>query len=239
MERLSKVHNWWPTPILVVEHQNVEALNGRLAEIILRKEREIITNGTPTPVAGVEDGLTAYWLRYNLLNWDDPECEVFAGMVMAGASEYIAMAGGAGDPAYEVTGISCWANVLRHGESLDIHHHDPGFVSAHYTVRSGNSAAKSRESGNTVYYRPGFIDRSQGDAAFGGPWDADWRISVPPTEGRMTFFPSYVRHEVKTHLGEVERISIALDVYIKKQQDVPFYFAPPRWFVPTAVATAK
>jgi hypothetical protein len=227
---------WWPTPILKVQHRDCDAFNRRLAEIILQKEREILASERPTTVAGVTEGLTAYWLRYNVLNWDYPECRTLRGLAVAGAREFIRLNGDPADPEYQITGISCWANVLRLGQSLDIHHHDPGYLSAHYTVQTGHDEKDppANDSGHTVYYRPGFIDRSQGDRTFGSLWDADWRISVRPTVGNMTFFPSYVRHEVRSQLGRGERISIAMDIYIKKQ-DVPFYFAPPRWFVPEPI----
>lgn len=225
---------WWPTPIVVVEPDDLATLNRRLADIVLAKEAEIIRNQTPTPIAGTATGLTAYWLTYNVLNWNHPECRTLASVVLRAYAEFLDLLGLADDPAYEISGISCWANVVRHGESLAIHHHDPGFVSAHYTVKSGyaSDVQPGMEGGHTIYYRPGFIERSQGDSAFGGPWDEDWRVSVPATEGRLTMFPSYVRHEVKAHLGDSERISIALDIYVKKQKQLPFYFGPPRWHVP-------
>jgi len=234
-EQIYKPTIWWPTPILVVQHVGAAAMNQRLAEIILDKEREILAQERPTPVAGVQEGLTAYWLKFNVMNWDFPECRAFADLAVAGAREFLRINTTPGDPDYEITGISCWANVLRHGQALDIHHHDPGFLSAHYTVQSGHedTSEPPGDSGHTVYYRPGFVDRSHGDATFGSPWDGDWRLSKRPCAGNMTFFPSYVRHEVRSYLGCRERISIAMDIYVKRQQ-VPFYFAPPRWYVPTA-----
>jgi Putative 2OG-Fe(II) oxygenase len=227
---------WWPTTVLVAEHGNPAGFNDRLAAIILRKEREIKARETPQTIAGVSHGFTAYWTKYNVLNWSEPECAQLTTLFMDAINAFI---GGVADPSdadYRIRGISCWANVLRQGESLDIHHHDPGFVSAHYIVKSGfiDTRVDGSESGNTVYYRPGFIERSQGDV-FGGPWDSDWRISVPAVEGVLTLFPSYVRHEVKTYLGQSERITVALDVYVRKQ-NMPYHFAPPRWYVPRSAS---
>jgi uncharacterized protein (TIGR02466 family) len=237
MDDLVKRQAWWSTPIVVAEHRDARRLNEGLARIILQKEREITESGTATPVAGVESGLTAHWRRYNVLNWDFPECKALGELVMTASREFIRLVGDPDAPEYQILGISCWANVLRSGDALAIHHHDPGFISGHYIVRSGRdeAGADSKESGHTVYYRPGFIERSQGDNAFGGPWDEDWRSSVPPVEGRLTLFPSYVRHEVKAHRGQGERISIALDIYVRKQRDLRLYFGPPRWFVPAGI----
>jgi hypothetical protein len=232
-ERL-QTKTWWPTTIVVIERDDSSGFNERLAATIKRKERDIKAKERPQAIAGVQDGLTAFWTRYNVLNWDEPECAELAAMVLKGVNAFIGKVADPGDLDYEISGISCWANVLRPGEGLDIHHHDPGFLSAHYIVQSGDAGtpANASESGHTVYYRPGFVERSHGDV-MGSPWDADWRISVPAVPGTLTIFPSYVRHEVKTYMGSSERITVALDVYIKKQS-VPFHFAPPRWYVPRA-----
>jgi hypothetical protein len=136
----------------------------------------------------------------------------------------------------EIQGISCWANNLRTGQYQLVHHHDPAFVSAHYTVSSGNegeSLAPSSDSGHTVYFRPGFMDRSHGGKQNGSvsPWDDGWQISRPAKAGQMIVFPSYVRHEVRPHFGRGERISIAMDFFVKRQEAL-IYFGGPRWFVP-------
>jgi hypothetical protein len=238
-ERVIKSELLWPSPTLSILHKNIKELNQGLRRIILEKERAITAKGTPLAVAGLQSGLTTHWLEYNVLNWDYPEIAEFRQMVMNGLRDYFKLVGGDPDhPDYQISGISCWANVLRYGEYLEVHHHDPGFVSAHYQVQSGfaeeEELAESPvgDSGNTVYFRPGFLDRSHGGKQAGttSPWDSDWRISARPTEGKLFFFPSYLRHEVRPYMGKRERISIAMDVYVKKQEAL-IYFGPPRWFV--------
>lgn len=233
----------WATPTLTVSYSDVAELNRGLARIILEKEREIISRGTPTTVAGLEEGLTTHWLEYNVLLWDYPEIKEFRRMVLDGLDEFLKLAGQPtgrpNDPGFKVSGISCWANVLRFGEALEVHHHDPAFISAHYQVQSGNDSnddaanKKADNSGHTIYFRPGFLDRSHGGKAAGPTslWDADWRIDTTPVEGKLFLFPSYVRHEVRPYTGKTQRISIALDAYIEKQEAL-IYFSPPRWFVP-------
>jgi hypothetical protein len=240
IENVVKPQLLWATPTMTIEHKNIDDLNEGLARIILEKEREIISKGNPTKVAGVKEGLTAHWLEYNVLNWQNPEIKEFRRLVLSGLREFFKLIGDPDDPGLKVSGISCWANVLRFGEMLEIHHHDPAFVSAHYTVRCGREANGNESvaqavvhGGETVYFRPGFMDRSHGGeaAALGSPWDSDWRISTEPTEGKLFYFPSYVRHEVRPNLSAIERISIAMDIFIEKQ-NASIYFAPPRWFVP-------
>jgi hypothetical protein len=116
---------------------------------------------------------------------------------------------------------------LRHGESMHIHHHDQAFMNAHYIVCCEDGG------GETVYYRPGFIERSHGErlGETVNPWDADWRVCVPPKAGRLMFFPSYLRHEVRPYLGQNERISVAFDFYLRQQEPL-IHFGGERWFVP-------
>lgn len=232
----------WSVPVLTVSNENCREINRGLARAIEGKESEIISKGKATPVAGLEEGLTTHWMEYNVLNWDIPEAKELARMVLAGARQFISLVGDPDDPDYEIQGISCWANILRPGQSLTIHHHDPGFVSAHYCVASGvdpDGPSPVSESGCTQYYRPGFIERSMGGAQAGiaSIWDDDWKLSERPVEGRLFFFPSFVRHEVRPNLERFNRITIAMDIYIKKQPSSQLiYFAPPRWFVPPSGA---
>jgi hypothetical protein len=239
LETIKKPQMLWPTPTLSVEIKNPETFNRALTQIIFEKEREIKAKLKTTPVAGLTEGLTTHWLEYNVLKWDYPEIREFRQLVLSGLREYFSLLGNPNDPGFKVSGISCWANVLRSGESLAVHHHDPAFVSAHYQVQSGagesgdSKSSGKTDAGSTVYFRPGFLDRSHGGKAAGptSPWDSDWRISTPPVGGKLFFFPSYVRHEVRPYMGSAERISIAMDVFVNKQES-PIYFGSARWYVP-------
>jgi uncharacterized protein (TIGR02466 family) len=237
IEKHTKPEMFWPTPTLTLQLAGVEELNQGLARIIREKEKEILAKAKPTPVAGVKMGLTAHWLEFNVLNWDYPEIAQLRGLVLDGIREMFKLLGEDPDsPGMQIAGISCWANVLRFGEFLEVHHHDPSFLSAHYQVQTGYEVGKppsKDEGGQTVYFRPGFLDRSMGGKAAGqtSPWDADWKTSVEPVEGKLFFFPSYVRHEVRPYLGSHERISIAMDIFVKKQEAL-MHFGGPRWFVP-------
>lgn len=237
----SEAGHLWPIPTLTVYLNDAADFNKRLAGRILDEERKILGKTQPTEVAGITDGLSAYWLNFNVLNWDYPEVRELRRIVLEGAREWTRLVGDPDDPGMQIAGISCWANVLRFGERLTLHHHDPSFVSAHYTVQSGyeddDGPMGSVDAGYTVYYRPGFADRSHGgDASMApSPWDDDWRLEKAPMSGRLFFFPSFVRHEVRPYLGKTYRISIAMDIFLKKQR-LPIHFGGSRWFVPKRTA---
>jgi uncharacterized protein (TIGR02466 family) len=227
----------WATPTVTLLVREPARLTQRLEEIILAEEAAL-TKRRSVPVAGLRTGLTTQWLEYNVLHWNYPEIAELRSYILVGIRKFIGLFGDPDEPKYAVTGISCWANVLRFGESLHVHHHDPAFVSAHFLVKSGydyDQVNAIPDAGNTVYYRPGFMERSHGGeaAASPSPWDHDWQISSRPEEGKLFLFPSYVRHEVRPYLGSTCRISIALDVFVKHQR-LPIYFGGPRWYVPQA-----
>ncbi len=225
----------WPIQTVTLTIQDPGPFNRRLAEIILEEEQKTIETMKPTEVAGIKEGLTAYWLKFNVLNWRYPEIDVFREITLSGIRQWLNANGDTLGGDLRIAGISCWANVLRYGEHLSIHHHDPAFLSGHYQVQSGLSDDPQvpNDSAATIYYRPGFMDRSMGGKASmsPSPWDDGWQIQSPPEEGRFFFFPSFVRHEVRTYLGKTHRISIALDVFMKSQ-NLQIYFGGPRWFVP-------
>jgi hypothetical protein len=226
---------WWPTPVLAVEHIDSDHFNRALAAIILDAERRFAAESRPTPVAGLDRGLTIHWKQYNVLKWPHTECERLKTIFLAAVRTYFSQFCDPDDPAYKILGIACWANVLRHGDGMHVHHHDQAFVNAHYFVQAGDVTASPAhpDSGHTVYYRPGFFERSHGERLGGviNPWDEGWRLSVPPQQGHFMFFPGYVRHEVRPYLGEGERVSIAFDVYVAKQEPL-IYFGGPEWLVP-------
>jgi hypothetical protein len=225
----------WPTTTLSVEIKDSEEFNRNLARLVLDHERRVREKIKTTPVANISpDAFVS-----NVLKWDFPEIREFRQVVLSSVREFFSIVGDPDDPGLKISGINCWANVMRFGEGLPVHHHDPAFVSGHYQVQSGanrdgTDAPGMGDSGHTVYFRPGFIDRSHGiDASVTASnlWDEDWRIGVPSEEGKLFLFPSYVRHEVRPYLGPTQRISIGVDVFIKKQRSL-INFGAKRWYVP-------
>ena len=233
-----EVQSFWETPVVKIHNNKAEEFNARLAQIIRQKEKEITSKGKPTPVGGLTEGISAHWMEYNVLKWDYPECQRLKDMVLEGFQVFLNAAKLNDKPGMEIVGISCWANIIKPGQAIQVHHHDPSFCSVHYTVTTGMEGGKivdpvDSDSGETIYFRPGFMDRSHGGVANGvvSPWDDDWRIRTTPKPGRLTFFPSYVRHEVRPNHGTSDRISIAMDIFVKRNNAM-MHFGGPRWFVP-------
>jgi hypothetical protein len=91
--------------------------------------------------------------------------------------------------------INCWYNVLKPGQEISTHAHSygpNGFYSGHFTVACEDS--------ETYYISP--ITRDK----------LDFKNSV----GEGIFFPSYLEHGTSKHIGNNKRVTVAFDIYYKK-----------------------
>lgn len=92
--------------------------------------------------------------------------------------------------------INCWYNVMLPNQEITVHTHSCGptsFFSGHFTVAC--------EESETYYVCPISNDR------------LDFKNS--PGEG--IFFPSYIAHGTSKHIGNEKRITVAFDIYYKKE----------------------
>jgi uncharacterized protein (TIGR02466 family) len=120
------------------------------------------------------------------------------------------------DGAEPAWSVRMWANVSPPG-ALNMSHAHPGVLwAAVYYVATGGADA-----GGEIYFEdprfpvpqmtwPGF--RAIG--ADGQPQQAEHRIA--PARGDLILFPAWVRHGVRPHKGPGERISIAMNQYVKE-----------------------
>lgn len=220
-------HALWTVPLRVVRFKADAAMNRRLAEIVLQREEDI-RSGTPTDVAGLSEGVTTHWQEYNVLNWPDQACREFREFLVGELQDFLSGLSAERGTPLTIAGIACWANILRPGQSLHIHHHDPAFLLGNYCIQTGydDDTEPQHEAGYTIYYRPGFIERSQE-----GLWDSQWRHAIRPVEGQLVICPGFIRHEVRPFLGITERISLGIDCYLEEQNAL-IYFGGERWYVP-------
>jgi hypothetical protein len=88
-----------------------------------------------------------------------------------------------------------WANVVRTGQEFDVHDHGSG----EYAYLSGNMHLDNYKT-STLYYCP-FNEKNV--------------KSFDNVKGGLTIFPSYVKHGVKKHSENKERVSLAFDLYVE------------------------
>ena len=88
-----------------------------------------------------------------------------------------------------------WANVVRTGQSIDIHNHG----ATHYAYLSGNMHFDNYNT-TTDYFNP--FDTIS--------------YTRPNIKGVLTLFPSYLFHSASVHTEPFDRVSMAFDLYDKQ-----------------------
>ncbi|MFN2588101.1 MAG: putative 2OG-Fe(II) oxygenase [Actinomycetota bacterium] len=224
----TEVDDLWigSTPAVVLRVATPPGFNDRLAAIVLAREREVLDASVPTPIAGLQEGMTTHWQSYNVLNWPEPEPLALRGVILRGISEFVTRHCPDDDDGHQIVGISCWANVLRSGEGLSEHTHAPSYLLGNYLVRAPAGDPAKDAGGATRYRSP-----DPGLAA---------EVVVAPREGQLIVCRGDVPHEVVPHTTAGERISIAFDCIVKKQNALLYLGDPralepyrgPRWYAP-------
>tara|TARA_R110002124_G_scaffold175_1_gene621 strand:- start:94 stop:813 length:720 start_codon:yes stop_codon:yes gene_type:complete len=175
---------------------------------LLKKEKEII-NKYPSAGDGGTDlanGLTSRYQFYNFLKLKSPALKGLQGHIIKNIKMCINKFNKEGKhiPTNDLWAL-CWFNVLRKNEKIGQHKHrglwdaEKSFLSGHLTIQA--------ESTSTHY-----LSVCENYA---------WCIENIP--GQLIIFPTYVPHYTDTTLSKSPRISVAFDVYDKKDLGEPAF----------------
>jgi len=180
---------------------HLENFNYKLAtKFFLKKEKELIKK-FPAAYDGdtnLPNSVTARYTFYNLFSLKNvsKEIETIKKFIKKNVKELL-LQSNIND--LNDLWIICWFNVLRKGEQIARHSHysltkaHESFVSGHFCVNAFNT--------NTFY-------KDIGDTN---------ELKVKNEIGQLSLFPSYISHWSDKHEGEEVRITIAFDVYFKKE----------------------
>ncbi len=199
------------TPLVRRPCPGAEALNHRLREIVLERER--------TSPAYIHSNVGGWQSERNLLEWPHPEMATLRQWVVEALKQVTGHTLG-GLP-LRIGGslqIMAWANVLRRGNYNRVQNH-PGFSwSAVYYVCLGGAPAS--EADGLIE----FVDPRGGAnmvATPGRPFDQKLRLR--PRAGELILFPSWLLHYVNPYEGTDVRISIAFNISMQnlRVEEVP------------------
>jgi hypothetical protein len=165
-------------------------------KFILEQEPKIKQLGPDIYPGTSSDSLTGRFRYYNLLDFDQIE-DIFIPKLKKVFEQL--------NWKLPVT-VQCWANVFRKNESIERHHHGPGYYSSHLFI-SGD------ESLGTTYIINGE------------------HCNVPNIPGSLCIFSSELEHYSIPNIHENrERITIAMDIFPgelrKCKQELYHYY----WF---------
>jgi len=188
------------TPLLRRLYPQAAALNRRLTEIVLERER--------TAPARNRSNVGGWQSERDLLEWAHPELATLRDWVVEACKEVTAHSLG-GRP-IRLGGslqIMAWANVLRRGNYNRVHNHPGMSWSGVYYVCLGG------EPGSEADGLIEFVDPRGGANMVvtpGRPFDQ--KVRVRPRAGELILFPSWLLHYVNPYEGADVRISIAFNI---------------------------
>ena len=198
----------FPTPIVIADFPDAEAVNAELKRVILARE---------AANASVERSNQGGWQSsWDLHQWGGAPLQRVLGFIQSIADQVTVDRAG---KHHEIPWrINCWANVNRHGNGNQFHTHPGALWSATYYVDDGGIGTDPSLGGEfeiqdprgpaPVMYAPyltfpGPDGESLGEAQ---------RLS--PRSGVCVLFPSWLSHGVRPYRGTRERISIAINFSI-------------------------
>lgn len=195
----------FPTPVVVATLQNPEALNAELKRLILARER-----ASESVERSNRGGWQSSW---DMHEWGGAPMQEVLTHALAIVNE--ATVDRAGKRHKLAWRINSWANVNRHGHGNQFHTHPGALWSASYYVDDGGIGSDPSLGGEfeiqdprgaaPVMYAP--------HLTFPGPEGAALGESqrIPPRNGMIVVFPSWLSHGVRPYRGNRERISIAIN----------------------------
>lgn len=115
-----------------------------------------------------------------------------------------------------------WANILERGSSNQFHIHPGAFWSVVYYVDDGYGGSADSSLGGEIEIEDPRINLAlmeEPDLRFRPR--PDWpvpqhEIFIRPATGMVLMFPGWLRHGVRTYLGDGERISIAINLMVSR-----------------------
>ncbi|MFQ5994673.1 MAG: TIGR02466 family protein [Acidiferrobacterales bacterium] len=214
------IGSYFATPIVTATLPQIEALNQELAELFLSKEKDGDKHRNPmripTQVGDVFES------SFDLFNWPDPPvrtlaraCNVLLRDLIATVNEY---------DAEQMRGLTfhyhSWFHITRYGGYQSIHYHPDASWSGIYCVCPGDAVEGRPESGAVKFYDPrgaAFMHVDPGNERF-VPGFNTRPVYFIHKAGQLVMFPSWLMHEVLPYVGQTERIVVAYNAWVKRQQ---------------------
>jgi len=187
----------WEIPFWHCQYDNAEGIRFIRNYIIDHEETIKRITDDPKNDGGTGlglDSLTARYLNYNLfkITRELPHFQKLYAFIQSEYKKFM--------NEYQAITRDCyffsWANVVRQGQTIDKHGHG----ALNFSYLSGNMHLDNYKT-ETIYYCP---------------QDDEVTVKMPNIEGGLTFFPSYVLHEVPAHTEDNKRVSLAFDLYDKQ-----------------------
>ena len=196
------------TPILKASPPDAEALNQELLKTI-RKHRE--------QHGGIDRSNIGGWHSdTDMARWGGPAARRLADFAVAEVSAHMTDVARQGKRQFNWS-IEMWANVNSPGDANQMHCHPAAYWSGVYYPDPGGAELEGN-GGELLLEDPRYPlaymtvpDLLLRDA-HGEPMYS--QVAIRPVAGRIVLFPSWLRHSVRPHQGDRDRVSIALNLML-------------------------
>ncbi len=205
-----EIKNAFPTPIIMTLLPNFESINKKLKKIILGREKKIGKS------KGYSSNIGGWHSDREMQKWGGEDFEEIIKVAKILASKSTALRNG--KPSNFSWSINAWSNINRKGDSNEFHIHPGAFWSGVYYVDDGGCYQNKKFNGEFIImdprgsgpsmYSPLYCFNSPGGNSVGAT------ELLPPRNGIILLFPSWLYHGVRPYNGNSERISISFNLSI-------------------------
>jgi len=113
----------------------------------------------------------------------------------------------------EIDPHSWWFNIMRAGDSLNIHSHSPGPVwSGVYYVNAPKGSGKLCFTHNRTYIKDKTKNTERPETYYKYIGHNFQEVPYTPVAGMMLLFPSWLDHRVSMHCVPEERVAISFNI---------------------------
>jgi uncharacterized protein (TIGR02466 family) len=189
----------FPTPIWTFSFPRADDVNPSLRKVILEAAGSYPSQG--------RSNIGGWRSRNDLFHWEAPEVKEIGAWIMDCVRRIIE-ATACPERFRGTISVVGWASVCRTGNYNAPHSHPDSAWSGVYYVDTGDPDEDTQPGSCLEFLDPrtaaGGVN-TPGDP-FGHP------VRIPPREGVLTVFPSWLTHWVHPHSGRRERIAISFNV---------------------------
>ncbi len=203
------------TPILKARPPDAEVLNSALLESI-HAHRDQHPGVDRSNIGGWHSGP-------DMTSWGGQPARSLADFAVEQVSTHMIDVAQAGKRRFN-WGVEMWANVNRPGDANQLHCHPASYWSGVYYPDPGG-AEHETGGGELILEDPRYplaymtVPDLLLRTAEGEPMNS--QVAIRPEKSLLVLFPSWLRHSVRPHRGDRERVSIALNLALSGAQQTP------------------
>ncbi len=196
----------FPTPILKARPPNAEALNAALLEAIA---------GQRNAGRCIDRSNIGGWHSMtDMTDWGGEAARGLAEFAVQQGSQHMVDIAAGGKRQFN-WGVDMWANVNGPGDANQLHCHPGAYWSGVYYPDPGGAEVEGH-GGELLLEDPRYpmAYSTVPDLVFRDPNGEPMQsqIAVLPEAGLLVMFPSWLRHSVRPHKGDRERVSVAINL---------------------------